>query len=201
MSIPGVAPEWYTGIVSIPLPPGMRRRTMLYVFGECVLDTQRHTLRRAGQDVRVRRKVFQVLTYLLVHHERAVSKHELCEHVWPAQFISEAALESTIRAMRQAIGDSGRGQQLLQTVYGHGYRFIAAVQAHADTSTGPVGEASGMSHDTGAAPSQHTPDIACVPLRPEAVADDEAGRVLPTTVEARPAPRDPMPPAGEWKLV
>ena len=62
---------------------------MIYVFGVCALDTQRHTLHRAGQGIRVRRKVFQVLTYLLAHHDRAVSKQELCEQLWPAQFISE----------------------------------------------------------------------------------------------------------------
>jgi DNA-binding winged helix-turn-helix (wHTH) protein len=88
----------------------------------------------------VRRKVFQTLTYLLAHHDRAVSKQELCEQLWPEQFISEAALESTIRAVRQAIGDSGRGQQCIQTVYGYGYRFIAAVQVHPDAPTGAAEE-------------------------------------------------------------
>src|SRR5262249_55107480 len=101
----------------VPFSTGMRPRvrTMLYIFGEYALDTQRHTLQRAGQNIPVRRKVFQALTYLLVHHDRVVSKHELCAHVWPEQFISETALESTIKAVRQAIGDSGRGQQRLQT--------------------------------------------------------------------------------------
>src|SRR5262249_60362021 len=125
---------------------------MIYVFGECVLDTQRHTLQRAGQAIRVRRKVFQTLTYLLAHPDRAVSKQELCEHVWPAQFISEAALESTIRAVRQAIGDSGRGQQLLQTVYGHGYRFIAAVEVHPDPPPRPPHPGSPAPPDPGARP-------------------------------------------------
>jgi DNA-binding winged helix-turn-helix (wHTH) protein len=92
---------------------------MIYGFGEWELDTQRRMLRRAGQGIRVRRKVFEALAYLLVHHDRAVSKHELCEHIWPQQFISDAALDSTIKAVRQAIGDSGRGQQFIQTVYGY----------------------------------------------------------------------------------
>src|SRR5215510_16136246 len=100
---------------------------MLYVFGECVLDTQRHELCRAGRVSRLRHKVFQVLLYLLAHADRVVSKQELREQVWPQQFISEAALESTIKAVRQAIGDSGRAQRLLQTVYGQGYRFVAEV--------------------------------------------------------------------------
>jgi DNA-binding winged helix-turn-helix (wHTH) protein len=100
---------------------------MLYVFGEWTLDTQRAELSHAGRVHRLRRKVFQALVYLLTHADRVVSKQELCEQVWPEQFISDTALESTIKAVRQAIGDSGRDERLIQTVYGQGYRFVAVV--------------------------------------------------------------------------
>src|SRR6266566_4521927 len=50
---------------------------MLYVFGECVLDTQRSELCRAGRVSRLRHEVFQVLVYLLAHADRIVSKQEL----------------------------------------------------------------------------------------------------------------------------
>ena len=95
---------------------------MRYIFGECTLDTQRAELARAGCVSRLRRKVFQVLVYLLAQADRVVSKQEFCAQVWPRQFISDTALESVIKAVRQAIGDSGREQRLLQTVYGQGYR-------------------------------------------------------------------------------
>src|SRR5262249_15867387 len=81
--------------------------------------------------------VFQALTYLLTSHGRAVSKEELCQAVWPQLFISDAALESTIRAVRRAIGESGRAPALLQTVHGYGYRFVAALEERADTQTDP----------------------------------------------------------------
>jgi DNA-binding response OmpR family regulator len=50
---------------------------MVYRFGECTLDTQRHRLQRAGQPVRLRAKAFQVLCYLLEHRDRTVLKAEL----------------------------------------------------------------------------------------------------------------------------
>jgi DNA-binding winged helix-turn-helix (wHTH) protein/tetratricopeptide (TPR) repeat protein len=100
---------------------------MRYVFGECTLDTQRYELHRAGRICPLRRKAFQVLAYLLAHADRVVSKQELCEQVWPEQFISDAALESALKAIRRALGDNRRDQRLLQTVYGQGYRFVAAV--------------------------------------------------------------------------
>jgi DNA-binding winged helix-turn-helix (wHTH) protein len=100
---------------------------MRYVFGEWSLDTQRAELSRAGDVRRLRRKVCQVLAYLLAQADRVVSKQELCEQVWPQQFISDTALESTIKAVRQALGDNGRDQHLIQTVYGQGYCCVAAV--------------------------------------------------------------------------
>ena len=100
---------------------------MLYTFGECELDTQLHVLSRVGQSVKLRPKAFEVLVYLLEHRDRIVTKHELCEQVWPNQFISEATLGSTVRAVRQAIGDTGVAHQLIRTVHGYGYHCLALV--------------------------------------------------------------------------
>src|SRR5262249_27281166 len=113
---------------------------MIYVFGDCELDVQRRVLYRAGQVIRLRRKVFQILAYLLTFHDRAVSKEELCQAVWSQLFVSDAALESTIRAVRRTIGESGRAPALLQTVHGYGYRFVAAVEERSDTRAEPAKE-------------------------------------------------------------
>jgi hypothetical protein len=37
-----------------------------------------------------------------------------------------------MRALRQAIGDSGREQRFIQTLHGHGYRFVATVAEQAE---------------------------------------------------------------------
>src|SRR5712691_13241322 len=99
---------------------------MRYCFADCVLDTQLYTLARAGTTRLLRPKVFQVLQYLLAHRDQVVSREALCAQVWPAQFISETTLESCIKQVRQAIGDSGQAQQLIQTRRGYGYRLIGA---------------------------------------------------------------------------
>ena len=78
---------------------------MYYVFGDYVLDTQRYELHHAGEPIKLRRKVFQVLAYLLVHRERVVPKEELLEHLWPDQFVGDAALKSCITALRKALGE------------------------------------------------------------------------------------------------
>src|ERR687887_2571 len=97
--------------------------TMRYVFGDYVLDTLRYELRQAGAAIPLRPKVFQVLAYLLAHHDRVVLKQELLEHLWPGQYVGDAAPNCYIMAVRQAIGDSGHTQRCICTIRGRGYRF------------------------------------------------------------------------------
>jgi class 3 adenylate cyclase/tetratricopeptide (TPR) repeat protein len=76
--------------------------------------------------------VFQVLTYLLTHRDRVIPKQELCEQVWSALAVSDSTIENCLKALRQAIGDNGQAQRLIETRYGQGYRFIAAVTMSSD---------------------------------------------------------------------
>jgi TolB-like protein/DNA-binding winged helix-turn-helix (wHTH) protein len=101
---------------------------MIYRFSDCTLDTNLYTLQRDGQTYRLRVKVFRMCLYLLEHRDRVVSRDELCTQVWPGQFVSQATLEGVIRLVRQAVGDSGRTQRIIQTLHGHGYRFVANVE-------------------------------------------------------------------------
>ena len=109
---------------------------MIYVFSDCEFDTQHHLLQRAGSAIHLRPKVFQVLTYLLAHRDRVIPKEELCAQIWPAQFIGDAVIDSTIRAVRRAIGGSGRTQRLIKTFHRYGYRFIAPVMVLAEKDAG-----------------------------------------------------------------
>jgi DNA-binding winged helix-turn-helix (wHTH) protein len=104
---------------------------MRYVFGDYTLDTACYELCRAGQRLPLRPKVFQLPTSLIAHRDRVVLKEELVEYLWPNQCIGDEALKSCMWAARRAVGDKGRGQQVTQTLYGHGYRFMAVVPLEA----------------------------------------------------------------------
>lgn len=110
---------------------------MIYAVGECEFDTSLYALRRAGRLIRLRPKVFQVLLYLLTHRERVITKDDLREAIWPGQFISDETLESTVSAVRQALGDSGRAQRCIQTLPGHGYRLVAPVTEYSKAPAEP----------------------------------------------------------------
>jgi len=105
---------------------------MLYAFGDCILDADRHELCRAGQVVAIEPKVFQVLLYLLQHRDRVVTKDDLFAHCWPETFVSEAALTRCLAKVRQAVQAGRTGAPIIKTIHGHGYRFAAAVTTPAD---------------------------------------------------------------------
>lgn len=111
---------------------------MRYLFADCDLDTRLYSLRRAGQSLALRPKVFQVLLYLLEHRERVVTKQELLDAVWPQQFISDATLADCIRTIRRAVGETRASQHVIQTRHGHGYRLVAAVEVIASESPTPA---------------------------------------------------------------
>ena len=101
---------------------------MIYAFDAYEFDTGRRALRRAGSPVRLEPKVYDLLAYLIEHHDHFVSREELYTQLWPEQFVSESALSYCMTEARKAVGDTGRGQRVIKTVYGRGYRFILPVQ-------------------------------------------------------------------------
>ena len=101
---------------------------MRFVFGDCELDTERYELRRAGHVVR-RPKAFRVLVHLLRHHGRAVAKRDLLQEPGPAPRMSTTRNTpcAIVYKIRQAVGDAGTRQAVIETVRTYEYRFAAAV--------------------------------------------------------------------------
>lgn len=110
-------------------------------FGDCELSVERIELRRGGEIIGLEPQVFDVLAYLLRHRERVVPKTELLDEIWGNRFVSESALSSRIKSARRAVGDTGRDQRVIKTVYGRGYRFVADVNEQPATA-GPAAEGS-----------------------------------------------------------
>lgn len=100
---------------------------MRYWFADCQLNTEHYTLYRADRAIQLRPQEYRVLTYLLAHRQRVVSKQELAETCWLYQAVSDNAVESCIKRVRRTIGDGGRAQRMIETRYGCGYQFIAPV--------------------------------------------------------------------------
>jgi predicted ATPase/DNA-binding winged helix-turn-helix (wHTH) protein len=120
------------------MSPGAGADRMIYAFEDCELDLKLFQLRRAGELVPLEPQVFDVLAYLVEHHDRMVPKQELLDHIWPERYITEAALNSRLMAARKAIGDNGRDQRLIRTAHGRGYHFVAPVRVVEDGAALPA---------------------------------------------------------------
>src|SRR5262245_56817005 len=106
----------------------MQATAMVYLFGDCELDSERRDLRRHGTAVHVEPQVFDVLQYLVRNRDRVVTKDELLQAVWNGRAVSDDALTSRIGAARRAIGDTGEQQKLIRTLPRRGFRFVGKVR-------------------------------------------------------------------------
>ena len=111
----------------------------MYRFGSVSVDVDSAEVRVNGERRPTEPQVIGVLTYLIEQRHRVVTKDELLDQVWGTQFVSDSAVTSRIKSVRQAIGDTGRTQSMIRTVHGRGYRFIADLDAgEADPPTAPA---------------------------------------------------------------
>ena len=111
---------------------------MLYLFNDCVLDTDRRELRRGSEAVALEPQVFDLLAHLIRHRERVVSRDELIESIWGGRVVSESALNTRINAVRSALGDSGSRQHLIKTLPRRGVRFVGEVREELQPAEAPL---------------------------------------------------------------
>jgi DNA-binding winged helix-turn-helix (wHTH) protein len=100
---------------------------MIYHFDQFELDMARFELREEGAVQTLEPQVFTLLAYLIEHRERLVPKNELFEKLWVGRVVSDSALTSRIKSARRVLGDSGKAQHFIKTIYGKGFRFVAEV--------------------------------------------------------------------------
>ncbi len=85
------------------------------------------------QQLELTPRAFAVLRHLVEHAGRLVTKEELLVAVWHDTVVSDAALTSCIRDLRQALGDSSETPRYIETVHRRGFRFIGPIARPADT--------------------------------------------------------------------
>jgi predicted ATPase/DNA-binding winged helix-turn-helix (wHTH) protein len=100
-------------------------RSLNYQFGEFTLDVVRGCVIRAGEEIKLRPKVYETLKYLVEHAGQLIGKQELMQAVWPDSFVTDDSLVQCTLELRRALDD--RSQQLFKTVPRRGYLFTAEV--------------------------------------------------------------------------
>ena len=85
------------------------------------LDTRQVTA--GGRPARLTALEFRLLSYLIRHENKVISKQELFENVWEDKFTGDGTLNVHIRKIREAIERTPGKPEYILTVWGDGYRF------------------------------------------------------------------------------
>ncbi len=94
-----------------------------WIVGDLVLDTLTKRASRRERVIELTAKEYSLLETLMRHPNQVLSREQIIEHVWDADFAAESKLiEAYIYTLRKKI-DEGSEVKLIQTVRGLGYRI------------------------------------------------------------------------------
>jgi Tol biopolymer transport system component/DNA-binding winged helix-turn-helix (wHTH) protein len=108
------------------------------------VDVEERELRRSGTKVKIQEQPFQILLLLLTHPGAVLAREDLRKSLWPdGTFVDfEHGLNTAVKKLRDALGDSPEVPRFVETVARRGYRFIGKVEIPTATPTAPPGRGS-----------------------------------------------------------
>jgi DNA-binding response OmpR family regulator len=93
-----------------------------FTVGELVVDLDAARVTVAGEALRLTRREFELLAFLVGHPGRVFTRTELLDRVWGEDFIgTERTVDQHVAQLRARVGAAR-----LETVRGRGYRLVEA---------------------------------------------------------------------------
>lgn len=93
-------------------------------WGNLRLDSQTQEVRYGEQRLRLTPKEYGILELLLFNPQRIFSRAVILDRLWELDELpTESAISSHIKAIRQKLKAAGAQQDLIETIYGFGYRL------------------------------------------------------------------------------
>jgi len=91
--------------------------------GKLEVDCRQRQVSSRGKALRLRRKEFDLLEYLVINRKRVVSKEEILEHVWEKGiYVFSNTVEVHIKSLRGRF-EKFVGKKIIRTVRGFGYKI------------------------------------------------------------------------------
>ena len=91
------------------------------VIGDLILDTSEKSVTRAGKQIELTGKEYEVLEYLMQSKNRILSREQIKEHVWDFDYEGDSnIIDVLIKNIRKKI-DVEDGKQIIYTKRGLGY--------------------------------------------------------------------------------
>ncbi|MCK1359962.1 winged helix-turn-helix domain-containing protein [Bradyrhizobium sp. 199] len=106
---------------------------MILRFGPFELDEASRVVLRAGREVALQPRVFDLLAYLVRNRDRLIGKDELLGAVWPHVTVTDNSLQRAVSMLRMILREGGM-DSAIRNIPGKGYRFCIdhepELQAH-----------------------------------------------------------------------
>jgi DNA-binding winged helix-turn-helix (wHTH) protein/tetratricopeptide (TPR) repeat protein len=144
-------------------PAGSGRRVRTGLFE---IDFGAVEVHKEGRRIPLQDQPFRVLAVLLEHPGEVITREELHSRLWPTDtFVGfDEGINTAIRKLRVAFGDSADSPRFIETIPRRGYRFIAPVQV-AIAEPAPLSEkTSGLSSDGRVDAKLLDPDTVSAPM-------------------------------------
>ena len=104
--------------------PGPRRKFEEFAFGDVRLHLRGRQAFKAGKEVRLTRKEFDLLRYLVEHQSEVITRDRLLDEVWGYErFPTTRTVDAHILRLRQKFEPDPEHPAYILTVHGQGYRF------------------------------------------------------------------------------
>jgi TolB-like protein/DNA-binding winged helix-turn-helix (wHTH) protein/Tfp pilus assembly protein PilF len=99
-------------------------------FGPFQLDLRAAELHHNGTKTKLPEQPFQILCELVEHPGEVVTREELRQRLWRSDtFVDfEHGLNTAVKRLREALGDSAENPRYIETLPRHGYRLMVAVE-------------------------------------------------------------------------
>ena len=100
-------------------------QSAIYRFGECEIDFEKMTAKRAGTPVVLTSHEFKLLRFFTDNPERVLSRDVLLNEVWGYNsYPTTRTVDNQILKLRQKLETDPANPTHLLTIYGAGYKFV-----------------------------------------------------------------------------
>ena len=106
--------------------PGPRQKFEEFAFGDARIHRRARRVFKAGAELRLTRKEFDLLVYLVEHRGEVVTRDRLLDEVWGYErFPTTRTVDTHVLRLRRKLERDPDRPVWIETVHGHGYKFVA----------------------------------------------------------------------------